>query len=81
MTNLTGEVQATDNCGNTTLEVTQNITANETLDLGNHYYVSVTATDHGGNSKDCATKLTVVDKEKASITCPATQTTLLATTR
>jgi hypothetical protein len=78
MTDLTGMVTATDNC-DTTPKVTQNLAVDSPLEMG-EYDVTFTATDASGKAgtMNCDNAIKVIDNEKPSMTCPETQTILLA---
>jgi hypothetical protein len=79
MADLMGD-RATENCGKTTLPVTQSPAMGTLLNLGEQD-VTFTATRNIFNvdTKTCEKAIKVIDDVKPSITCPTTQTTLLAT--
>lgn len=68
MPDLTGQVEATDNC--TTVTITQSPAAGTTLGSGNTP-VTFTATDNAGNTTTCSATVTVTDNTPPTITAPA----------
>jgi hypothetical protein len=63
---LTTQIVATDNCG--TVNLSQTPAAGTLIPLG-PTVVTITASDLGGNSSDCAATLLVVDATPPSVTC------------
>lgn len=65
-------VTITDICNDTTVTITQNITAGTAMSAGSSpYTIILTATDGNGNSGQCQFNVSIIDTIAPSISCPA----------